>query len=276
MTFGGRATGSGRAGEGAGTAWPGAAAAAVLTVLAAAGCAHRPAPAGAAGDPPARFEFGRDTFAFPNLVRAEHPALRDAFANYCLLMAKAANQFFRFARFDAAAPPVSRAEYARRVAAVLRRAPWEPPAPVAERVVIPGYPSLHDFSRAEEDLVKAALGSNLLSMVHWRTWRVGVDFPPSHQEALAQDLAAEVGGGRPAAVMITNFPHRDLLNHAVLVYDRRPSGDGTEFLAYDPNDAGSPLALHFDRATRSFWVGPLTYSPAGRIRAFRLYTSPLF
>ena len=30
--------------------------------------------------------------------------------------------------------------------------------------------------------------------------------------------------------MITNFPHEDLLNHSVLVYDRRPGQQGTDFV----------------------------------------------
>jgi hypothetical protein len=76
--------------------------------------------------------------------------------------------------------------------------------------------------------------------------------------------------------MITNFPHEDLLNHSVLVYARRPARQGIDFLAYDPNDPGSPLSLYYDAGARAFWVGPLTYSPPGRVRAFRLYTSPLF
>jgi hypothetical protein len=168
------------------------------------------------------------------------------------------------------------AEYRRLVREVLARPPWGAPVPEDLRVVIPGYPDLHAFSRAHEDLLKASLGSNLASMVHWRTWRVGVAYSGSHQARLARTLVAEIAAGRPAALMITNFPHEDLLNHAVLVVDHHPSGQGTEFLAYDPNDPGSPLALHFDEATRSFWVGPLTYSAPGRVRAFRLYTSPLF
>ena len=49
-----------------------------------------------------------------------------------------------------------------------------------------------------------------------------------------------------------------------------------QFLAYDPNDPGTPVSLYFDRTTQSFSVPPLTYSPPGRVRAFRLYTSPLF
>jgi hypothetical protein len=109
-----------------------------------------------------------------------------------------------------------------------------------------------------------------------------VAFSPDHQEGVALGLVAEIDAARPAPLMITNYPHEDLLNHVVLVFDYRvrrgDAGDaeGIEFLAYDPNDPGNPLGINFDRATRGFWIPPLTYSPPGRIRAFRLYTSPLF
>jgi hypothetical protein len=238
-------------------------------------CASLPPP-GAPTPPAERFRIGRDSFAFANLVRAERPGWNDGFANYCLLMVRAANQFFRFARFAPERPPAPVAEYRRLVAEVLARPPWGPPAPEDERILIPGYPDLHALSRAHEALLKRALGSNVVSMVHWRTWRVGIAYSGDHQARLARTLVAEIEAGRPVPLMITNFPHEDLLNHAVLVVDHRRSGQGMEFLAYDPNDPGSPLALHFDEATRGFWVGPLTYSPPGRVRAFRLYTSPLF
>jgi hypothetical protein len=209
-------------------------------------------------------------------VRAERPGWNDAFANYCLVIARAASQFYRFARFAPDRPPASPEEYERLVRAVLSRPPWAPPAAEAGRAVIPGYADLHGFSAAHEGVIKTALGSNVLSMVHWRTWRVGVDFPPEHQERLAREMIDEVDAGRPVPLMITNFPHEDLLNHSVLVYDRRPAQQGTDFLAYDPNDPGSPLTLYYDDTARAFWVGPLTYSPPGRVRAFRVYTSPLF
>jgi hypothetical protein len=247
---------------------------AALGLLAAA-CASLP-PASPSGAGRSRFEIERDAFAFPNLVRAQRPGWNDEFANYCLVMARGASQFYRFARFAPDRPAASLAEYDRLVRAVLARPPWAPPAPEAERVVIPGFADLRRFSTAHEGLLKAAFGSNVLSMVHWRTWRVGVDFPPEHQERLARQLVGEVDAGRPAPLMVTNFPHEDILNHSVLVYGRRPGRQGIEFLAYDPNDPGSPFALYWDGASRGFWVGPLTYSPAGRVRAFRLYTSPLF
>jgi hypothetical protein len=235
----------------------------------------RPPDSGSLGNPP-DFELERDAFAFANLVRAQRPGWNDGFANYCLVMARAAAQFHRSARFAPDQPAVSLADYERLIRLVLARPLWDPPVPEAERIVVPGFAGLREFSAAHEGLLKAAFGSNVLSMVHWRTWRVGVAFSADHQERLARELIGEVNAGRPAPLMITNFPHEDILNHAVLVYGRRPSLRGVEFLAYDPNDPGSPFELHYDDASRAFWVGPLTYSPPGRVRAFRLYTSPLF
>jgi hypothetical protein len=278
MAYPGRAEGPGRP-------WPGgrqrrrraltAVGAATVLGLLATGCAAVPA-TGIPVTARSRFELDRDTFAFPNLVRTERPGWNDAFANYCLVLARAASQFYRFARFVPDRPVGAPGDYDRLVRLVLARAPWAPPVTEAERVVIPGYADLHSFSAAHEDVLKAAFGSNVLSMVHWRTWRVGVDFPHEHQERLARELIDEVTAGRPVPLMITNFPHEDLLNHSILVYDRRPAQQGTDFLAYDPNDPGSPFTLYYDDAARAFWVGPLTYSPPGRVRAFRVYTSPLF
>jgi hypothetical protein len=256
----------------------GLAAAGCLAVLVS-GCAATPGgprPAAPAGP---LFAVGRDTFAFANLVRAERPGLNDAFANYCLIMARAAGQFYRFARFDPRAPVVPAEEYTRLTRAVLAREAWTPPLPPAERVVIPGYSDLFAFSRAQPAAIKAAFGSNVLSMMHPRTWRVAVVLGPQHQAGVARALRDEVEAGRPAPVMVTNYPEPDVLNHAVLVYgyrETRTPGGVVAFEAYDPNDPGSPFELYFDPGSQSFWVGPLPYSPPGRIRAFRLYTSPFF
>ena len=238
-------------------------------------CAATPVREGG-GEPLARFDPGHDTFAFPNLVRAERPGLNDGFANYCLIMVRGASQFFRFARFDPAAPVLAPAEYTRLARQVLTIPPWDGPRPESARVTIPGYPDLRALSRHQEAAIKAAFGSNVLSMLDVRLWRVSIAFSGTHQAGLARTLRDETGAGRPAAVMITNFPGADLLNHAVLVYDAREETGVLEFLAYDPNDPGTPVSLYFDRTTQSFSVPPLTYSPPGRVRAFRLYTSPLF
>ena len=226
--------------------------------------------------PPARFDIDRDIFAFSNLVRAARPGQNDGFANYCLLMVRGASQFYRFARFDPSAPRVTADEYTRLARAVMAGTPWAPPRPLEARIVIPGYADLMALSRDQEPAVKAAFGSNILSMMDVRLWRVVFAASPSQQAKVAAELRAEVDAGRPVPVLLTNYPEPDLLNHAVLVYDYRDESRILEFGAYDPNDPHGRFALFFDPATRGFYVPPLTYSPPGRIRAFRLYTSPLF
>jgi hypothetical protein len=198
-----------------------------------------------------------------------------SFANYCILMARGVTQFFRFARFVPEAPALSDAEYTDLAREIMSVPAWEAPWPPERRIVIPGYPTLHALSAARERAIKAAFGSVLLSMLHWRNWRVALPLPPGHQPRLADELVAEVDAGRPAPAMITSFPTPDYVNHAVVVYDYRRDAGGLEFLAYDPNDPANPLELHFDPGSRGFWVEPLPYGPPGRVRAFRLYASPL-
>src|SRR5262245_28837339 len=85
-------------------------------------CASAPAldPGAARRPGGAAFVLERDVFAFPNLVRAATPDRAVDFANYCLVMARGASQFFRFARFDPAAPAATDAEYTRLTAEVMR------------------------------------------------------------------------------------------------------------------------------------------------------------
>jgi hypothetical protein len=113
---------------------------------------------------------GVDTFAFPNESRSKNWGKPDLFANYCFVMVRAVTQFHRFARFDPAATKLSSDEYEGRVAQVVSRSPWADPLPADDRVVIPGYASLYELSRAEE---KAGAGlARPLSWLHWTNWRV--------------------------------------------------------------------------------------------------------
>ncbi len=249
---------------------------ALLLALLLPACASAPGierpPASAAH---AGFAVGRDTFAFPNVVRANAPGQPGVFANYCIIMARSATQFFRFARFAPDQPVSSDADYTRLTREVLAISPWQAPWPAERRVVIPGYPDLHAFSRSRESAIKAAFGNQWPSVFAFRNWRVVWWQSRSHQAGVARELIDEVDAGRPAPLLITSFPVPDYINHVVLVYDYRPSGGVVEFLAYDPNDPDNSLSLHFDPASRAFWIEAVPYGPAGRIRAFRLFGSAL-
>ncbi|HEY7869093.1 MAG TPA: hypothetical protein VIF59_07690, partial [Methylomirabilota bacterium] len=141
--------------------------------------------------PPEALRFGVDTFAFPNESRSKNPDKPDLYANYCFVMARAIAQFQRFARFDPDAPPIASEEYTARVKAVVAHSPWEAPLPPAERIVIPGYASLHEFSRAQEAAVKAGLVGRFWTLVHWTNWRVVLPFPRWQQERVAREALAE-------------------------------------------------------------------------------------
>ena len=118
------------------------------------------------------FSFSTDTFAFRNDIRARNPHRDDLYANYCFVLARGLRQFFAYARFEPFAPRLSSEEYAERVRRLGTHAPWDPVPPPDDRIVIPGYADLREFSRAQEAAVKAGLGGRFWTMVNWTNWRL--------------------------------------------------------------------------------------------------------
>jgi len=221
--------------------------------------------------PPDLLRFGVDTFAFANESRSKNSGKPDLYANYCFVMARAVTQFQRFARFDEAAPRVAREEYVARVKRVVALAPWEEPRPPAERIVIPGYASLHEFSRAQEAAVKEGLVGRFWTLMHWTNWRVVLPVPRWQQERVAREALVELGEGRPVQFLVTNFPTWEL-NHTVVAYGYRLDAAGNIlFSVYDPNDPAEPGRVTFDRAARRFEASRLYDTEQGPIRAFRMY-----
>jgi hypothetical protein len=245
-------------------------------MLVLAGCATAPplersAPRPRSG---AALRFGVDTFAFRNDIRWKNPGKSDMYANYCFVMARAVTQFHRFARFAPELPRVEPPVYTRLVSLVVARAPWEDPLPPAERVVIPGYASLHELSAAHEAAVKAGLGGPVWTFIHWTNWRVVFPVTGGQQERVARETLAELDAGRMVQLLVTNLPKVEL-NHTVIAYDYRIyEGRFIEFIVYDPNEPEEPGRVAFDRAERSFFASGVYDTEPGAIRAFRMYYSP--
>ena len=249
----------------------------VALALVTAACVHAPAQPAArpvAVSVPA-FSFAHDTFEFANIIRERYPHVPDLYANYCFVLARAVRQFHQFARFDATAPRTDADEYTRLVRAVSSRAPWEPPLPPAERVVIPGFANLRALSAAQETAVKAGLNSRFWTLVHWTNWRVTMPLPDGHQAAVLDEVRDELAAGRLVQLLITNWPKHEV-NHTVVAYDYRIWDDGAvEFEVYDPNDPYVPGRIVFDRRHERFVATQLFDTTAGAIRAFRMYYGPL-
>ena len=245
-------------------------------VVGLAGCASAPpiersAPRPMSG---AALRFGVDTLAFRNDIRWKNPGKTDMYANYCFVMARAVTQFYRFARFAPELPRVEPAVYTSLVSEVVARAPWEDPLPPADRVVIPGYASLYEFSAAQEAAVKAGLGGFVWTFIQWTNWRVVFPVTGGQQERVARETLAELDAGRMVQLLVTNLPKVEL-NHTVIAYDYRIyEGRFIEFIVYDPNEPEEPGRVAFDRAERSFFASGVYDTEPGEIRAFRMYYSP--
>ena len=219
--------------------------------------------------------FGVDTFAFRNDSRIHHRGKPDLYASRCFVLGRAVVQFQRFARFEPGAPRLAAAEYTALVQRITRRAPWRAPLPMAKRIVVPGFESLHELTREAEAAVKAGLPRRFWTLVHWTNWRIIFPLPRAQQERVAAEIIAELQAGRPAQLLITDFP-RIRCNHSVLAFDFRASDpDAVDFSVYDPNDPTVPGVIRFDRRERRYRPAPLCGVDVPYLRAFRMYCSPL-
>jgi hypothetical protein len=247
-----------------------------LALVAAGGCVSAP-PLDRVLDVPApapAIRFGVDTFAFRNESRSKNRGKPDLYANWCFVLVRAVTQFHRFARFDPSAAPLTDEAYVARVRQVTAHEPWQAPLAPGDRIVIPGYASLHDLSRAREGAVKAGLGGRFWTWIHWTNWRVAFPMPAGEQEGVARETLAELQAGRPVQWLVTNFPKMEM-NHTLLVYDYRARSGVVDFTVYDPNDPTAPGLVQYDVVHRRFWSTRLYDTSVGPMRAFRMYYRPL-
>ena len=225
--------------------------------------------------PSPSIRFGVDTFAFRNESRSKNAGKPDLYANYCFVMTRGVVQFRRFARFDPTAPRLEPAAYTKRVRQVVARPLWADALPLDDRVVIPGYASLFEFSRDQEAAVKAGLVGRFWTWVHWTNWRVAFPVPRAQQERVVRETLVDLAGREPVQLLVTNLPTWEL-NHSVVAYDYAVNGDGNvELVVYDPNDPDTPGRITFDRTQRRFIATQVFDTKPGPIRAFRMYYGPL-
>ena len=113
-----------------------------------------------------RFDFMRDSFAFPNELVWEYrldrvtgerifgPRIpKPEYAHRCFALARVARQFFYHARFVADQPVATDEIYQQRIRAIMARNPRVPCKP-EDQIVIAGFAGLRQFSEACEKLLK--------------------------------------------------------------------------------------------------------------------------
>ena len=218
---------------------------------------------------------GRDTFAFANEtvwqyedgVPKSGPLEEGAEGNgerytrRCFVMARAAVQFKKFARFDPAQPRPEADGLARLVRKVCAVPVWEPAREEKDRVVIGGWADLHGFSRDCPELVQDHIG--LGWPTYFRPGNFGIIFPPGRaaQERVREEIEALWRGGEPPLLWLVNFPSLSI-NHAVVVVGRRGEHG---FVVYDPNLPDEPQLLEYDAARRTFIYPRVFYFRGGDV-----------
>lgn len=215
------------------------------------------------------FRFDRDTFAFQNATvlkyKAGVPFLRarsdnndpaNKYTRRCFVMTRSTMQFRKFARFDPRGAPLSDQELAARIREVTHRAAWLEALPESERIVFPGYANLRQMSKARADVMERSLGSGFVTYFRPSNFRMFYQHSRKYQQTTHANLDAILARGDLFVGYLSTFPKLSI-NHAVLVYGRKPSHSRTEiehYFVYDPNHAEAPREL-----TWSPWDGAFSY-----------------
>jgi hypothetical protein len=232
------------------------------------------------------FAFKRDTLAFVNATVFDYSEGRarvrektageekkKAYTRRCFVMSRAAMQFRKFARFDPHGAPLHDQELAARVRQVTRIPPWHAAWSPEKRVTFPGYPDLRTMSEARTRVLQENIG------LGWPTyWRLGnvrmfYKHDEKYQEKTHANIDAALARGDMFVAYLSDYPHF-LINHAVLVYDRKPVRPGSKidkYLVYDPNHPDNPRELKWSQSMGVFNYQKDEEFAGGFTRVYQVY-----
>lgn len=231
------------------------------------------------------FKFERDTFAFVNSTVFEYRAgyisarRRDAppekskpYNRRCFVMSRSAAQFCKFARFEPKATPLSDEELAARVRRLSRMHPWDAALPREQRLVFPGYANLREMSKVRGRVLQENLGLGWPTYARPGNYRMFFQHSDEYQEQTQANLNATLARGDFFIAYLSDYPNFHI-NHAVLVYDRKPLGpNGIEhYLVYDPNHPDAPRELKWSPKYKVFNFEKDEEFVGGFTRVFQVY-----
>ncbi len=194
------------------------------------------------------------------------------FSRRCFPVVRAVMQFWKFARFEPAAPRISADEYRKRVRRLFRIHAWLGARPRNLRIAFPGYASLWEFSRGQQRLVQEEIGAWWPTYLRFGNWRMPCPTVRLFQGVTARSVASAIAADGPQALYLAKFPS---INHAVIAYaSERLPGGAIRFRVYDPNYTGATARLDYNPARNLFDFERRFYWPGGEVRAMRIYISP--
>ncbi len=228
------------------------------------------------------FDFYADTFYYPNELKWEYlfdtrtgkASTRKnepppSYAHHCFVVVRSARQFFLHGAFQPDRPPGDAAGYRQIVRSVTARSPSRP-SDAADRIAIPGFANLRQFSAARADLLRQNCGGAWQSYAQRGNWRMILPFTRGGQARMALDLQKALASRRLPIIHVVTFP-RLTINHVLLIFAVFSSSAGVEFHCYDPNICEKPLVLVYDNSRRTFTFPRTHYFPGGRVNVYEIY-----
>jgi hypothetical protein len=182
-------------------------------------------------------------------------------------------QFQKFARFDPHAAPLDDNALAARIRNVTRRAAWGKPLSVDQRVIFPGYPNFRAMSKARREVVRANIGLGWPTYFRLGNFRMLFEHDSNYHKETHANLNAALARGELFVGFLTTYP-RLSINHAVLVYKRKPAsqnGGIDSYLVYDPNHPESPRELTWSPRDRAFAYQKDWDFIGGFVRVYQIY-----
>ncbi|HEX4140616.1 MAG TPA: hypothetical protein VHY09_09735 [Candidatus Methylacidiphilales bacterium] len=230
---------------------------------------------------PRPFRYDTDTFAFANETVWNYvngspqagPGSTERKRDYtrrCFVVTRAAVQFWKFARFDPHAKPLSANQLADRIREVTSRSVWMPALPNDQRIVFSSCASLRELSAANPGIFQANIG--LGWPVYFRAGNAPIAVPlsPATEATLNDEIFRDLGMNYPTIVWLYRFPSL-AINHVVVVISGHKDGALYHYLVYDPNYTDGPKKLAYNARTQTFSYQPTFYFKGGEVDARAIY-----
>ena len=186
-------------------------------------------------------------------------------------------KFKKFARFGPRRSPLDNKGLGVRIRAVTHQEAWMQPLPENQRIVFAGYKDLKEMSKARRELVQLSIGHGWPSYFRISNMRMIFQDGPGYQEQTHARLNALLARGDLFVAFLTTYPSLSI-NHAVLIYKRKPSSQNPgidHYLVYDPNHPESPRELTWSAHDRAFAYQKDWDFVGGFVRVYQTYGKPM-
>jgi hypothetical protein len=242
------------------------------------GHAHAYEPPAAAAPRP--LAYPDDTFEFKNetvwnyvggsVQPEEDKAHVREYTRRCFVLSRSIVQFWKFAHFDPAAPPLPAAELARRIRQVTERSVWLPALAPKDRIVIPGFHNLREASAKMRYVFQANIGRGWPIYFRPGNGVIAMWVTRALEDRLNGEIYHDLQMNTPTILWVYRFPSLKM-NHVVVVYSGTRDASGYHYHVYDPNYRDRFSHFDYDPATRTFRFQPVYFFKGGPVTARAIY-----